>query len=115
VFNVLASNRDDHGKNHGFLYRNRQWRLGPAYDVTFRSPRKLPERGMSICGERANAGRAHLLKLAESEALERPRALAIMSEVSAALTRWREFADEAKVARALADEVELLLRHHLQS
>jgi len=35
AFNVLASNRDDHGKNHGFIYDNRQWKLGPAYDLTF--------------------------------------------------------------------------------
>jgi serine/threonine-protein kinase HipA len=105
VFNVLASNRDDHGKNHGFLYRNREWKLGPAYDVTFRGPRQLSERGMAVCGERRSAGRKHLVTLAESEALDRRTALAIIDDVAAALERWREFAIQAKVPAALAADV----------
>jgi serine/threonine-protein kinase HipA len=105
VFNVLASNRDDHGKNHGFLYRNREWKLGPAYDVTFSSPRQLPERGMAICGERVSAGRKHLVTLAESEALDRRTALAIIDEVAAAIVRWHEFANHAKVPTALATAI----------
>jgi serine/threonine-protein kinase HipA len=110
VFNVLASNRDDHGKNHGFLYRNREWKLGPAYDVTFCGTRQLPERGMAVCGERRTAGRRHLLKLAESEALDRREALVIIDEVVAALTRWPEFASQAKVPATLAADVSSELR-----
>ncbi|MFM9091089.1 MAG: type II toxin-antitoxin system HipA family toxin, partial [Verrucomicrobiota bacterium] len=35
IFNVRASNQDDHGKNHAFIVDERlQWRLSPAYDVT---------------------------------------------------------------------------------
>jgi serine/threonine-protein kinase HipA len=105
VFNVLASNRDDHGKNHGFLYRNREWKLGPAYDVTFRGPRQLSERGMAVCGERRTAGRKHLTTLAESEALDRPTALGVIDEVGAALARWHEFASQAGVPGALAADV----------
>ncbi len=34
VFNVLISNHDDHLRNHGFLYDNRErWRLSPAFDL----------------------------------------------------------------------------------
>lgn len=105
VFNVLTSNRDDHGKNHGFLYRNGEWKLGPAYDLTFCGSRQLPERGMAICGERRSAGRQHSLKLAESEALERSTALAIIDEVAAAVTKWREFAEHAQVPAALTADV----------
>lgn len=105
VFNVLAGNRDDHGKNHGFLYRSRTWTLGPAYDVTFRSARELPERGMAVCGERTRAGRQHLLKLAESEALDRRIALEVLNQVSAAIARWREFADSASVPKTSAESV----------
>jgi serine/threonine-protein kinase HipA len=105
VFNVLASNRDDHGKNHGFLYRNREWKLGPVYDVTFRGPRQLSERGMAVCGERRSAGRKHLMTLAESEALDRRTVLAVIDEVAAALARWHEFASQARVPAALAADV----------
>jgi len=35
VFNLLTTNRDDHGRNHAFLYNetDRTWTLSPAYDL----------------------------------------------------------------------------------
>ena len=35
VFNLLTTNRDDHGRNHAFLYNEteRTWTLSPAYDL----------------------------------------------------------------------------------
>lgn len=34
VFTILVSNRDDHLKNHGFLYAGGdRWRLSPAFDI----------------------------------------------------------------------------------
>lgn len=97
VFNVLASNRDDHGKNHGFLYRDRQWTLGPAYDLTFSSPQQLRERGMGILGERVSANATTLRRLAAAEALDRRVADGIIEQVHAAVSHWREFADGAQV------------------
>ncbi len=109
AFNVLASNRDDHGKNHGFRYENRQWRLGPAYDITFASPQGLPERGMSLAGERKAVGRAELLTLAEAEALDRRQAITIIEQTRDAVSRWREFAVQAGVPELKAAEVDLVL------
>ncbi len=105
VFNVLAGNRDDHAKNHGFLYRDRAWTLGPAYDLTPLSPRQLPERGMAVCGERRAAGPEHLRKLAEGEGLDRKRALAVVDEVAAAIRRWPTFAAEVGVPERAARDV----------
>jgi serine/threonine-protein kinase HipA len=109
AFNVLASNRDDHGKNHGFIYDNRQWKLGPAYDLTFASQQMLPERGMSIAGERRTAGRSELGKLAMTEALDRPQADDIIEQTRRAVSKWREFATEAGVPEINAAEVESAL------
>lgn len=34
VFTILVSNKDDHLKNHGFIYvGNNRWRLSPAFDI----------------------------------------------------------------------------------
>ncbi|MCR9194592.1 MAG: type II toxin-antitoxin system HipA family toxin [Hyphomonas sp.] len=34
VFTILVSNKDDHLKNHGFIYAgDDQWRLSPAFDI----------------------------------------------------------------------------------
>jgi len=105
VFNVLANNRDDHGKNHGFIYRDGKWALGPAYDLTFVSPSNQPERGMSLAGERRNADQSHLFKLAASEALDRRMAESVIEEVRTAIRRWREFAEKAQVPALPAAEV----------
>jgi hypothetical protein len=45
------------------------------------------------------------MTLAESEALDRRAALAVIDEVAAALARWHEFASQAKVPAALAADV----------
>jgi serine/threonine-protein kinase HipA len=37
VFNALAHNRDDHAKNFSFFGGNDDWRMAPAYDLTFSS------------------------------------------------------------------------------
>ncbi len=34
VFTILVSNKDDHLKNHGFIYAGGdRWRLSPAFDI----------------------------------------------------------------------------------
>jgi serine/threonine-protein kinase HipA len=91
VFNVLAENRDDHGKNQGFPYQERQWTLSPAYDLTFTA--HVAERGMAIMGERGQVGVAHLLKLAESASLDKNQAQTVIADVAHAITRWPEFAE----------------------
>ena len=37
VFNVLAHNRDDHGKNFSYIYddKEKRYKLSPAYDLTY--------------------------------------------------------------------------------
>lgn len=109
VFNVLASNRDDHGKNHGFLYVAKEWRLSPAFDLTFAGGGQLRERGMAVMGERANAGRAHLEALARAEGIERQEVQATFDAVRAAIARWPEFAALAGLPGRQADEISAAL------
>jgi serine/threonine-protein kinase HipA len=64
VFNVAFNNRDDHVKNFAFcLDRQRQWKLAPAYDLTFNQG-PGGEHQMDVCGEARAPGRAELLRLA---------------------------------------------------
>lgn len=94
VFNVLACNDDDHGRNHGFLYRSGEWRLGPAYDVTFR---QLRERGLAVGGTRSGVGLSHLRDLGTRLALDRQEVDVIIEDVRSALGSWKRFAKEAGV------------------
>jgi serine/threonine-protein kinase HipA len=102
VFNVSVSNRDDHGKNHGFLYEDRQWRLSPAFDVTYTAPSRLLERGMAVMGERRKAGLKELRALAAAEGLERKEVSAVLDEVARALKQWPAIAAEAGVPEDVA-------------
>jgi serine/threonine-protein kinase HipA len=110
VFNILASNRDDHGKNHGFIYREREWKLGPAYDLTFSSVQQLPERGLAVAGERRAASTVHLFKLADREGIERSNAKDIIAETQEAVARWPQFAAEAGLDALLTSVIKSALR-----
>ncbi|GAC1030989.1 type II toxin-antitoxin system HipA family toxin [Pseudomonas sp. No.21] len=68
VFNVVFNNRDDHSKNFAYLMSSSgQWRLAPAYDVTFcEGPGGYHQ--MDVMGEAFRITRKHLLKLAVEEA-----------------------------------------------
>ncbi|WP_271408097.1 type II toxin-antitoxin system HipA family toxin [Pseudomonas sp. Q1-7] len=68
VFNVVFNNRDDHPKNFAYLMSpSGQWKLAPAYDVTFcEGPGGYHQ--MDVMGEAFGITRKHLLRLAMEEA-----------------------------------------------
>lgn len=63
-FNLFAHNRDDHAKNFSFfLNEKKQWKLTPAYDLTF-SYGPGGEHSTTYLGEGKNPIEEHLIKLA---------------------------------------------------
>jgi serine/threonine-protein kinase HipA len=103
VFNVAARNQDDHVKNISFLMnRAGDWRLSPAYDVTYAYNPRGPWTGrhqMSVAGKRGNFERADLLRLAETSGLKMPRAGRVIDQVLEAVADWPRFAAEAGVGK----------------
>ncbi|MCA7968744.1 type II toxin-antitoxin system HipA family toxin [Burkholderia sp. AU39826] len=69
VFNVAFNNRDDHPKNFAYVMsRSGEWKLAPAYDVTFcEGPGGYHQ--MDVMGEALRIDRAALLGLAEEAEL----------------------------------------------
>lgn len=67
VFNVAFNNRDDHSKNFAYLMSSTgQWRLAPAYDVTFcEGPGGYHQ--MDVMGEALEIQRKHLLLLGHGQ------------------------------------------------
>lgn len=96
VFNVLACNDDDHGKNHSFLLRDAMWTLSPAYDITFRP---LRERGLAVCGKRSSAGAEDLKTLAKQLGISNANMKEAFDSVLAALNQWPTFAEEAQIQK----------------
>lgn len=109
VFNVVASNRDDHGKNHAFLYRNGQWTLSPAFDVTFVSPQRQSMRGMAVAGAWSAPGWTQLHSVAQDAGLEPRVVRAVTEQVTQAITLWPYYAEQAGVSAEKAAEVKTIL------
>jgi serine/threonine-protein kinase HipA len=105
IFNVLASNLDDHGKNHAFQLdeATRTWSLTPAYDLTF-SPGIL-QRGMTISGEVWPSGKT-MEALCLEAGLTAEEYNEILQAVKAATREWKRFAEDTVVPSALTTEVE---------
>lgn len=107
VFNVAASNHDDHSKNHSFLLpESGRWSLSPAYDITYAQDAKsawLNQHLMSVNGVFTDISRGDVLAVADRFAV--PGAKRIIGEVADALGSWSEFAVEAGVSASVADDV----------
>ena len=113
VFNVLARNCDDHTKNFGFILREdeRQWRLSPAYDVTFaHNPNGewTHQHLMSVNGKFKGFALSDVM--AEADRFGVGTARRVVDQVQAAVARWRDCALQASVAKA---EVERIAGLHL--
>ncbi len=101
VFNVLAHNRDDHGKNFSFLMdAEGQWKLSPAYDLTFSSG-PGGEQSTMVMGEGRNPGVEHLIKLGVEAKLAKLRITEIIEQTRSALSAWPELAKQYGVSEVM--------------
>lgn len=113
VFNVLISNTDDHLRNHGFLRELNGWRLSPAYDLnpvpTDVKPR-IHSLALNELEDEASLDTA--LSVAPAFGLTQREALAIVTEVGAAVARWREAAIQSGLTKAQIERMESAFEHH---
>jgi serine/threonine-protein kinase HipA len=104
VFNVLAANADDHGKNHSFIYReeSKTWELSPAYDLVY-TPMML-ERGMTIAGD-VWPTIDRMANLAVDAGVECAKFDEIVARVECVISDWTQFAEEANVPQRKTLEI----------
>ncbi|MEM9200208.1 MAG: type II toxin-antitoxin system HipA family toxin [Actinomycetota bacterium] len=106
VFNIAAVVRDDHTKNHAFLYEAGRWSLAPAFDLTFAFDDDggwLRNHQLTVNGSVHGAPRGALLELAERAKVS--SAGRIIDEVVAAVGTWRDHATAAGVDEPLTQIV----------
>jgi serine/threonine-protein kinase HipA len=105
MFNILANNRDDHARQHAYLMdAGGDWRLAPAYDLTYASG-PAGEHYLDIEGEGRNPTRAHVLRLGARHSLDAKAVAAMVEEVRAAVARWPAFGDAAGVTKGSAKQI----------
>ncbi|MCY4051375.1 MAG: type II toxin-antitoxin system HipA family toxin [Gammaproteobacteria bacterium] len=103
VFNVFAHNRDDHGKNFSYLMdKDGEWRLSPAYDLTFSSgPRG--EQSTTVMGEGKTPSQSELMELGLVAKLPKKMIHNTIEQTRVALGRWPELAEEYGVKKSNID------------
>jgi serine/threonine-protein kinase HipA len=103
VFNVVATNLDDHTKNIAFLMdKEGHWTLSPAFDVTYAfnpAGRWANQHQMSINGKRKGIEREDLIAVGDSISLSKPGR--IIDEVVDAVAKWPRFAKQAGVSPSI--------------
>ena len=117
AFNVVARNQDDHVKNIAFLMdKTGRWSLSPAFDVTYSynpAGQWTAAHQMTINGKNDNFNPDDFRACAKAASMKRGRAEAIVEEVRRAVSRWKDFADEAGVDPVQRDKIRAALRLEL--
>ena len=87
-FNVFSHNRDDHSKNFTYLYDeiNDQWRLSPAYDLTY-SNTYYGEHTTTIDGNGRNPGRKELLAVGSAAGMRKNNCERIIDTIQACVSQ----------------------------
>jgi len=105
IFSLLASNYDDHLRNHGFLMREPgQWSLSPAYDIN-----PVPEMDRAhmsktaITDDQVEPTIAVALAAAERFGLKSVESKQILREVFTAVSNWRKTGRELRLKTSTLD------------
>lgn len=110
VFNVMMRNQDDHVKNISFLMDRRgQWRLAPAYDMTYAyNPDGMwtGTHQMSVNGKRDEISIQDLLLSARSMGIKKAEAERIITEIQDSRGNWMKFAEDAAIQEDAADQIQ---------
>jgi serine/threonine-protein kinase HipA len=108
VFSLLASNYDDHLRNHGFLMREAgRWSLSPAYDIN-----PVPEIDRSrmnktpISEESGEPGIEEALAVAGRFRLKTDAAKAILEDAVTAVSNWRNIGRKLGLRAVVLDSYE---------
>ena len=99
-FNVYAHNRDDHSNNFTFLCDKGEWRLSPAYDLTY-SNSIGGEHATTIAGEGKNPTIKDILEVAKRCGINERKAKEIAKEIEETVrTRLNQYVNYPPLVEA---------------
>lgn len=112
VFNVYASNMDDHSKNVAFLMNeNGNWCLAPAFDLTF-SPSQGGYHSLSVGNIYQEIGKKELLKLSSYFGINNGNE--IIDQVKEIISKWNIFSTETEINKKESKLIERTLLENLK-
>lgn len=99
VFNVLATNYDDHTKNFSFLLeKGEKWRLAPAYDLCFSydpTNHWVNQQALSVNGKRLKILKTDLMTIAKDNNIKKGDK--IIDEINLIIKSWNNYSNHAGV------------------
>ncbi|RGE47081.1 type II toxin-antitoxin system HipA family toxin [Comamonas testosteroni] len=100
LFNISIANRDDHLRNHGFLWQGDGWRLAPAFDMNPNTAKR--EHALDVGGAYADTEGALNAAYATHDfyRLSAAQANTILEEVLAAASQWQTVAQRCAISQA---------------
>lgn len=115
VFNLLASNQDDHSKNWAFLLADDgQWQSAPFYDVTF-SPHPYNEHATAFGGFGKQPPLQTMQKLAASAGYENWQAAREdITEIADGIMGFTALAQQTGVSQAVIKMIQSTLEQRLR-
>lgn len=110
VFNVMAHNRDDHAKNFSFLMNEfGEWKLSPAYDLTFSSG-PGGEQSTMVMGEGRNITAKHLIKLGTEAKLSKEFIENVIEQTASAISKWSNLSKDFGVSKSNRELINRLIK-----
>ncbi|MCQ2068833.1 MAG: type II toxin-antitoxin system HipA family toxin [Bacteroidaceae bacterium] len=118
VFNILANNTDDHHKNFSFIMgQDGQWRLSPAYDITYilDNGGYLPNKDhcLYVRAKLRDISRDDVIQFARDNGIRRPDS--IIQDVVNSLKHFRSVASRNGVKDEWIGRVEVTIIDHLKA
>lgn len=111
AFNIIGRNQDDHVKNIAFLMdQSGTWSLSPAFDMIYSyNPTGdwTSTHQMSLNGKSDDFDLQDFKACAKGASMKRGRATDILQQVQSAVSKWKDFAEEAGVP---SDDAERIAR-----
>lgn len=108
VFNILATNCDDHTKNFSFrLKEGGEWELAPAYDVCYSyDPQNIwvSQQTLSVNGKYKNINKRDLMSIAKANNIKKGEK--VIGEINTIVKNWIDFANRAKVRKDLLQTIQ---------
>lgn len=108
VFNIIARNVDDHNKNFSFcMNRNGEWRLSPAYDLTYSVAQTAPaysnRHSLTVNGKNEDITRDDLEKIGKNNDIQDYSTL--IDKVINAVSNFENYAKELNINKDLITNI----------
>lgn len=114
AFNIIARNQDDHVKNTSFLMNKKgEWKLAPAYDITYSYQPKGMWTGrhqLSLNAKRDDFDLDDFVACGKRIFLQRNRAKQIVKEVTEIVSQWSKYANQVGVDTKSRDAIAAMHR-----